>query len=74
MLIGHTVDTHKATDIVDYKLVQNDVVGMGAHDGVFSFTIWKCTKGEMKKRVIDGIKNKEAAYMIWEDVKRGVQK
>lgn len=77
MLLGHTVETHKANDLVTYKLIQNDVVGMGDRDGVFNFTIWKCTvtsSGVSRKRIVDGIRNKDAVYMIWEDVKKGEQK
>lgn len=74
MLIGHTIAKHQATDIISYQLIQNDVVGMGERDGVFSYTIWKCDKGEMKKRVADGIKNKDAIDLIWADVCSGIQK
>lgn len=74
MLIGHSIAKHEATDVVTYKLVQNDIVGMGSRDGVSSYTIWKCYKGEMKERVANGIKNKQAVDLIWADIVAGIQK
>lgn len=74
MLLGHTIDKHSANEFVQYKLIQNDVVGMGSHDGPFCWTIQKYFDGRPESRIIDGVKNKEAALMIWEDVKAGKQK
>lgn len=74
MLLGHAIDKYKANDHVEYQLIQNDLVGMGP-TRAFSFSIHKYCDGEyQRKRIISGVKNREAAMMIWEDVKAGKQK
>lgn len=74
MLLSHTIDTHKATDRITYKLLQNNVVGMGSADRIFSYSIYKYDGSEVVRRIIDGIKNQQAVFSIWDDVKKGEQK
>lgn len=74
MLLSHVIDTHKATDHITYKLLQSNVVGMGSMDRIFSYSIYKYDGKEVVRRIIDGIKNEQAVFSIWNDVKKGEQK
>lgn len=73
MLLTRTIEKHEATSRVTYEFLQTDVVGMGPVRA-FSYTIKKITDGNVTKHIIHGVKNKDVAYTIWEDVKRGIQK
>ena len=72
MLIGKTIERYKATEFVTYEMVQIDLVGMGAKR-VHSYSIYKKTNNN-KEYVARKIKNENAAFMIWEDIKAGIQK
>lgn len=66
MLLGRTIDTHVATSIITYKLISYS-------DKVYS--IAKCdVQHDTVNWICRNIRNKDAAMLIWEDVKRGIQK
>ena len=67
--------------VVTYKLLRNDVVGMGP-TRTHSYSIIKEFAGETigevttksYKKIVDGVKKETAVLDIWEDVKAGIQK
>ena len=74
MLFGRVIEEHRATDVCTYELLQSDIVGTGYRDGVYCWSIRKLINGKKDKEIIKGVKNKEAAFAIWKDVKKGEQK
>lgn len=72
MLFGHCIKTHVATDVIIYKLIEN--VNPTTKEK-YSYSIWKCnTMHDTRLNVIDGIRNKAAVDLIWNDVVNGLQK
>lgn len=73
MLIGRKIDQHTPTDHCTYELIQIDVVGMGPKR-VHSYSILKRWDGKIQRHIIAKVKNKDAAFHVWQDVKNGIQK
>ena len=73
MLLGRKIDQHIPTDHCVYQLIETNVIGMGPKR-VHSYSILKIIDGKVHRRIINGVKNKDAAFLTWQDVKNGIQK
>lgn len=66
MLFGRTIEKYVATSIITYKLISY---------GDVKYSIAKCDLQHDKINwICRNINNKDAVLLIWEDVKRGIQK
>lgn len=71
MLFSHCIETHVATDIITYKLMEHG----NRENPHYSFSILKCDNAhDTIKKVVDGIRSKPAVDLIWSDVVKGIQK
>ena len=79
MMLSRTADKYVSGQVT-YKLMENHVVDM-PNAGLFSYSIikvyakreWEKDTAQSYHKIIDGIKNRDAVMLIWEDVKAGIQ-
>lgn len=66
MNFGKRIDMHVATSVITYKFIcfGGNAYTIMKHDTVHDRIYYICRN----------IRSKEAAYMIWDDVKKGIQK
>ena len=74
MMLSKTIEKIQKNECLQYVLLQNNVVGMGENDGVFSYSIEKKYNNNDIQWIARNIKNKNAIMLIWDDVKNGLQK